>query len=777
VRLEQLVLFGPEDDFRVPFGPRVTVLAGMRPEDRAELVATLVQAMTGRLPGSSVIFSDHAGRRIFADRDGATFSDTGEPAPSLESLLGSDPEVVGRLMTLRAADLGLGSGATADAITVELDRERAHAAQIAEARNEGVATLIRIDEWRAEMAELDQLIETAEEDADRWAWIQLRNELDGVRAQLAAFDGDGDDPDDSRLLDAVDRLRDIGETWAEADTAVSELETRLVPLPDVSEADLERVARTPAELPAHFEDRASTWQAARAWRIERDAALVEATTLVSEDDDPLVVRLAPLDQQALWVAHHRLVVARQTYEAELIEMKGAVDPTVESEIESTHMEVVRCQRDVQRRFIPGALGSSILAVGALFAGDQLSLLVGVAMLVAAIAMGGWLLVTPRRALRLAQREEEMALAGADAASWLGLHLRRVDDLTERADRKRLDAATDAHATAQLDWEELTGFADPDLAFERREAIESRAAAMAPERRSEAERHARTDLGFAREDEAKARAALVEGLDAYGLLPSDLDELDADQLWVVLDRRIGAGRLARETQQLNDHKKRAAIAAADLDHLLGELGFDDGDLTSRLGRAIDAVSAARLRVHGPDGVKNRDQLEGEVVALSALVEAGRRPSWDASPDPAEPPVEPEVLVARRGELSRQIVDAGRPDVADLERRLSLVQERITETEARLQELSGGRRTMHQRIADRVNRTTWMGDYEDSLPILVDDPFGELPEDERRAVLDLLTRLSSRAQVIILTLDPVVARWARANAHTGDITLLEADHATV
>jgi len=81
--LEQLVLFGPSDNFSVQFAPRVTVLAGLADEERADMLRTLVDAMAGRVPNASVIFVDQAGRRVFADRMGATYADTGVAAPSL----------------------------------------------------------------------------------------------------------------------------------------------------------------------------------------------------------------------------------------------------------------------------------------------------------------------------------------------------------------------------------------------------------------------------------------------------------------------------------------------------------------------------------------------------------------------------------------------------------------------------------------------------------------------------------------------------------------------
>ena len=773
MRLEQLVLFGPEDDFRVPFGPQLTVLAGMRPQDRAEMIDTIVHALAGRLPNASVVYVDHAGRRIFADRTGATFAADGSPAPALTSLLGTEPSAVAALVTVDAAVLGLGERPSTEAIADELAATRATVEHLEHEREEAQARLVSVDEWRAELASLDDRIARATEDADRWAWVELRNELDGVRAELAAFDDGGPDSTDTRLLDAVEALRDLGEAWAEADAAATELSTQLGPVREVSDEDLERVAATPAALPEDFDEHLDAWQRATDERRRRDADHTATVAPVPAPADELVGRLGTVDQEELWAIHSRLDLAQHAYEDELLTLSDEVDPEVEAAIEGAHLEVLRCQRNVQRRFLPGALGMGALAVGALLAGQEISLFLGVGMLVAAVAMGWWLLLVPRRIAADAIREEEMALAGANAGSWLGLHLRRIDDVMQPANRQGLDAAGDLLATARLDWEELTGGADPDEALDRRDLIEAHAAAIDPERRAEREQHARTDLAIAREDEALTRSVLTEGLDAYGLIGNAIADIEPSQLRLVLDRRIAAGRVARDSKELRLQRKKAAIAAADLHHLLAELGFEDGELTTCLDRAIDAVTAARLRAKVAEQCRTRPEVEAEITAIAALVEAGRRLSWDLTPDPTTAPADPHLLLARRSEVSEMVAATTGPDLADADRRLQAMAQRAAALEDQLAQIAKGPASLHQRITDRVARTTWIGEQEESIPVLIDDAFGELTADERRGVLELLARLAARTQVVILSQDPVIIRWARQHASDGSITVLEAD----
>ncbi|MGI8756145.1 MAG: hypothetical protein ACR2MB_09840 [Acidimicrobiales bacterium] len=54
---------------------------------------------------------------------------------------------------------------------------------------------------------------------------------------------------------------------------------------------------------------------------------------------------------------------------------------------------------------------------------------------------------------------------------------------------------------------------------------------------------------------------------------------------------------------------------------------------------------------------------------------------------------------------------------------------------------------------------------------------MPRPRRgQAALDVLARLSSRAQVILLTNRPLVVAWARSRAGEGSVSLFEADALT-
>jgi hypothetical protein len=777
--LEQLVLFGPSDNFSVQFGPRVTVLAGLADGEREAMMTTLVDAMAGRVPNASVIFVDQAGRRVYADRMGATYADSGVAAPSLSELLGSDPAVISDLVTLRREDLGLGAERTPDEIDADLLVARTALDQLRAERAEATTYVVQVEAMTAELAQLDEVIALAPEAAARWRWIGLRNQLDELRAELASLDqpDDGGSDADTRLLDAVEQLREAGETWGEASTAATELGQVVGALPPVSDADLARVAATPDDLPGDFDATLAALEAAKEITQACTATLAAATAAPVDPEDGIVYQLAHLDQDALWAAHTAAVAAQTAYEAELASREDEADPEVESEIEAAHHEVVRCQREVDRRFRAGILGPSLLAVGALLAGQSISVLVGIPVLLAAAGLGFWLLAVPRKALAEAEREEEIALGRADAGSWLGLHLRRIDDVMQPSDRKRIDVAVDRRATTRLDWEEISGGTSLEAAGQREDAIRSYASAIDPRARTARTKVATEALASARAQELDAQRALAAGLTGYGLPDDGAADLDPAQIRAVLTQRAAAGRFARKALQLRELQTQAASAGTALDHLLCQLGFDDGDLEGRLERAIGAVEAARRRRRALEATRGADEIEAEIAELSAEVTRHRRLSWDLTPDPTEAPADPAALMDQRRALAEVLASTRGPDPADVERRTGVTEERVRVLEAERKALDDGPTALRRRVADRIARTTFVGEQEEALPLIIDDALVEVDPSELFKLLDLVVRLSSRTQIVLLTSDITIAKWARREAAHGIVTLLESDGAAI
>jgi uncharacterized protein YhaN len=133
--------------------------------------------------------------------------------------------------------------------------------------------------------------------------------------------------------------------------------------------------------------------------------------------------------------------------------------------------------------------------------------------------------------------------------------------------------------------------------------------------------------------------------------------------------------------------------------------------------------------------------------------------------------------RRRALAEELAASRGPNLLDVQRRALLATERIRNLEAERTSLSEGPTALRRRLADRIARTTWVGDSEEALPLIIDDALIDVEPSELFKLLDLIVRLSSRTQIVLLTSDTTIAKWARRETAHGIITLLETDGAAV
>lgn len=781
MRLEQLVLYGPGDDDRVRFGPRLTVMGGLGAAQRQALTSTVAEALAGRVSNASLIFTDAQGRRVFADRTGATYADSGGPAPSPRDLLGTDPEAIAGLITLSADDLGLGTRVSASELRNQLAAARGELSQ-RQAEHRAVEERARqIDEWRTELIGIDRRIMTADDDAARWKWLETRRQLDEARAEIAMLDAGVDGQSDERLLAAVDALRAAGASWADLASEATELNAQLGDLPPVSAEDLDRVAGTPDSLPRDFLTRVEAWRSSADAHRAAVALRAEASGPVPTPDDPLVVAFAGLDQDRLWAVHSKVVRAMEAYTSVSASSitEEVVDESTARAVEDAHIAVVRAQRRVDQH-LPTATGViGLLVVLAVIFAVSGAALFSPLFLAAAAAVGWYLILRPRRSLSQAQTLETEALGHTDAASWLGLHLRRLDAVTDSVERKRFEQAAHARAAAMVDWEEVAGLCSPDDLTSRAEDVRAYANATDPKLVASRREKSRIHVEATEAAERSARTGIGSGLEPYGVSPQTAATIHPDQLVSILERRMEAGRIARQVQHLVLLRRREADAARRLDLLLRKLGIAGEGLEGRLERAINAVAAARQRQALSTGARMRSDIELDVAKLSASVEQDRRPHWDDSPDLASPPTDPNVLEARRKEISELVAAAGRPDVVGAERQFQLATSRVRTVEDQIDDIAGGG-SVAERLIGRLDRAAAITGGTEAVPVLIDSAFNGLPEVEQLSLLDLLMACSSEVQIVLLSDDSVVTRWAREKVATGSpLTLLEAqqDEASV
>lgn len=76
-----------------------------------------------------------------------------------------------------------------------------------------------------------------------------------------------------------------------------------------------------------------------------------------------------------------------------------------------------------------------------------------------------------------------------------------------------------------------------------------------------------------------------------------------------------------------------------------------------------------------------------------------------------------------------------------------------------------------VVARMSTLRRVGPSGESLPLVLDDPFVDLERSVKPSLLELLSRSSGSPQVVFLTDDEDVASWARLEALTGDLAIVE------
>jgi len=763
----------------ISFGPRITVLSGLEPEERSATIATLCDALAGRIPNASVIFEDGTGRKVFADRTGATFADSGTAAPPLSDLLGQDADAIGELLCIHPSDLSVDTERTAADIESELADATGEQHSLTEEQAKARVISAKADTARSALAELDSAIDAHADESARWTWICRRRDLDALRGELATLEkaqSAVDEEGDKRILGAVEDLRAAGSNWTEASASVAELELELGGLPSVSESDLQKVASTPDSPPEDFQRHLQAVESATKTLAEAQRALSNAQLPVQDPGDGVVYELAKLDQTKLWETYDAAVTAQREYEAERRDHEDDLhNPELDTNIEEAHREVVQAQREVDRRSRPGMISTGALVFTALLSAQQISPLLAVVLLAGAAGLGWWLLAIPRKELAAASRREKEALAGSEADSWLGLHLQRIDDVTSSESKPTLSSALDRCTRTQLDWEELSPGVSLQSAGEKREAITAHAEDLDPAVRARRLSEATQSEAAAQMALNDSRSAIEADLTAFGLTQRVLDDLTSGELHHLLAQRSKAGRVARRVLELNKLRSDAQASATALDELLTTLGFSDGELSTRLERAIVAVEAARERL-SDSGPQRKTELEKEIADLNADLDAQRRLSWDMTPDPVHGPEDRDLLISKRHELALQLSDWDRTDLPTIDRQLEAATQRVKSLADELHQLNSGNSSRSQRLADRFTLSTRIndeGEVVDSLPLIMNDPFTESDPEELLLLLDMTLRLSAKTQVVLFTGDRTVGTWARREAGHGTVTLFESD----
>ena len=798
MRLEDLVLRIPGDEFHVHFHEHLTVLSGIGMLERQALSDSLVGALTGQAENTVVTYKDNTGRPVEVVANGGTaacrYLDDGAPALPLVGTVAPSADALRSLVLVQAGDLGLMPSRASETEHPELADARATLQELTkelEAAKSGRTKKQRVeDELSAIAAQLRQ----AEDGTARREYARILADLERVRAEAAALQsGDAGEETDAHLLSSADDARRIASKWREAASALA----RLVAQMTGGRLDPELVAAVrwfPDALPSNFRPLVDDLAEARRERDRLEVRLRDlATSKLPEPSDHTVVELGTVDQDELWQAADELLASTRALSREQVAMgglssSGASEPVdssaldVVAQIEATHRVVEDLENVCDRRRVPAIAGAAIVAVASIILAPVAPLL-AVAMLVAACAGTVLGLVRPMRQLAAARRREAIALADADAPTYLGFHIRRVEASMTPGAHTRLEAAADSHQLATTRWTAIAGSVPVEVAKELEADVRAYAASIAHLGDAAGELESlRHELNERAEPAVvRARNALVEACAPYGVDELAVDTTESDRLELLVLEQVELGRQARLQEQLEDAEATEEKLSNRLDDLLHQLGFQDGTLDARVGALEWAVERASERQQARSRARNRSEIEHDITQLQNEARRLRRPEWASvqASDAEDPDVE--ALIARRRELQAELdsSDGDREQTVDVERladRHSAMERRVAALESQAD--GGGAESTIAQVADvqqyllaHLTKAGHCGPNDESVPVVLDEPFLRIAAERKWELLDMLRRLGEKTQLVYLTDDPFVGAWARRRASAGLITLLE------
>jgi hypothetical protein len=789
VRVDELILKIADDDLRVGFHPRLTVLSGLGPPERQALAESILGALTGGTQETTLRYVDGTGRPVtLSSGPGgsvqARFDDDGSTAPSPVGSLASSPEALRALMLVQAADLGSAVGPARADEPRELQEARASLEAITE---ELQGALGEAEEAAALQGELDQLEETlraAHDGAARREYAQVLAQLERVRAEAATLQSGTSGVDaDRHLLSHADATAALAARWTEAAEAMELVLDRFGGAERLDAAELAGTAALPDAAPADLHALADAHQDALAHRESLDRRLQAlAVAKLPAPSDLVVGELGLLDQRPLWRAADRLVAATEEVQRVQMSLGGlggdamSEAPVAIEDMEVAHRDLEEAERAAEAVRVPGVAGTA-LGVTIMLAGTFGAIwLIPLGALIGG-TVGTVTLVLPKSRVAKAATIERSALDRAGVPSYLGFHLRRVDATVDPNVRGTVDSAAVELRAATAAWVELVG---PDVDVRRAKELEQEVQAYNTALRNlggaadEIEQLRRDLSDHAEPAVDAARAALAAACAPYGLTDAQID--DAAGLHAHIARAIERGRAARTQLELEAVERAERAAGQRLGDQLLQLGFDSGALDARLGALEWALARAAEREEARAKARPKAEIDAELDALQEAARSLRRPEWSEVSAAEADTVDVEALEERREKLRARLAEANpEVDVVRLADRKDALERRVVALEAR----HGGHdpdgdagvvAEIQQHLLARLTKAASAGPNGDAVPALLDEVFQRVPAERKWDLLDLLYRLSERHQVVYLSDDPFVAAWAR-QCGDGALKLLE------
>lgn len=698
----------------VRFNPRLTVLAGLDAPRRTRLIELIGGIHAGTVADAHLSVVDMSGRPHIIDAHNRR---PGAPRT---------PGAWTNALRIDAEDLGLPRGPRDPArlaTEAELDAALGQTHDLQRQVEQAEATVEQINRLRAELADCEERLANAGSPEDRHQQNRARTlvELERVRSQLAALDAPHTQQErDARLLATTAQTDQLATEWAGIADHLDHLRLELLDQPWMEPDRVERLLGVPATVPdqlAHHVEIHERLLADRsALRARLDQELAAPPPQIPED--PRVLTLATLDQQTLWDAHRAVMQATAAPETP---------------------EPAPADRDrtsaTTRRWRPGVL----IALAAL----------GVAgTVLATTGRNGW----PYAAVAVV-----IALA---AGLWA--HRPRTDQAAPPANPRE----GEPDPAAQERWHALVGEVTPaEAATIRAEVTRWAAEKQHPAARRDLTMQLRRAIEQVDAELAAGQPRLAEALAPYGL------DADTENLSVRLAEQVRGGGLARLQHELVDTEQAEAKITERLETELHALGFEAGDLSARLAAYEAELDAAERRDQLRRDAPDRSVLQIRKHRLEARLNRTPPPGSAALPGPEDPATV--ELRRRRDDLQARLAGLSDPDLRGRQRRLHATQDRVQSLREALEAEAGvtvARPVDH--LVDTLVR--YRSDATDPgaepLPALLDDPFTATPAPLRQRLLDALLVVSELVQVVVLTNDDAVVRWAETHAGHPHVSLV-------
>jgi hypothetical protein len=791
VRFDELILQEADDELRVRFHPQLTMLSGLGQAERRSLADGLLASLTGEavptVDATTLTYTDGTGRSVTLHGRAGSIESTAEDGSTVAPPIGTlvpDARALRRLVLVAADDLGGLVRRSRDDEPPELREARDMLEELTLELDAALGQEQAVAGLQTLLDSLEEELRAARDGVARRAYAQVLAQLERVRAEAAALQsGTAGIEADRNLLANAAAARSLAAAWVEAASRVKQLVAELPSDVAIDPLDRTRLAAIPATAPEGLDGLIEDLAQARIERDALDHRLQDlAVAKLPAPSDPIVAELGLFDQTVLWRAAARLTEAGEAVQRVQLSLGGLdVDDmgpaaTLIEEIEAAHSEVEAADRAAESARIPGMAGAGLGVTAGLLGLAAAPVLLPVGLVGAAVAAGAGL-VRPQARRAKARRDEQRALDQAEATSYLGFHIRRVEASVDPKLRELVEVTTSEHRGALAAWTELVG---PDVPVEAVCALvdEIRAYHAAVQNlgdTAEEMEQLRRQLDEQAVPRLTAATAAVLAACADHLVTED-DLEDPRALVELVELQCRRGAQARAELVLDDARSDEQKAAGRLDDLLLHLGFDAGELDARVGALEWAVTRAEEREDARNRARPRAEIDAELASLQETAARLRQPEWATvtAADAATPDI-PE-LESRRDELARQLAAArAEVDIERLADRKAAVERRVSALEARLgSELSGDPGAVadiQQHLLARLTVAAQAAPHGDPVPVLLDEVLQRVPADRTWDMLDLLLRLAEHQQLIYLTDDAFVAAWARQRALDGTITLLE------